>query len=86
MWSKSDGLENDDRLPLRNALVDLVRDLESMAMWPTVRGGPHASCANCTTPTREPTGVSAATCMLDIEGEGAAPHLKAAGMLVGWAW
>ena len=25
VWSKSDGLENDDRLPLRNALVDLVR-------------------------------------------------------------
>ena len=25
MWSKSDGLENDDRLPFRNALVDLVR-------------------------------------------------------------
>ena len=36
----------------------------------------------CVTPTREPTGVSVATCVLDIEGEGAMPHLVLAGMLL----
>jgi hypothetical protein len=74
VWSKY-GLENDDRLPLRNALVDLVGVDGHVA---PARGGPRA----CATPTREPAGTSAAACVLDIEGEGDAPHLVSAGMLL----
>jgi hypothetical protein len=48
---------------------------ESMAMRPTARGGPRA----CAMPTREPAGTSAATSVLDIEGEGDVPHLVSAG-------
>jgi hypothetical protein len=33
--SKPDGLENDDRLPFRNALVDLVgQNSDSQSRWP----------------------------------------------------
>jgi len=51
-------VENDDRVPFRDALVDLVGVDGHAAYsegWPSSR-------ANCATPMKEPAGASAGTC------------------------